>query len=608
MAAAFARKRDVPGVEVLSAAIDPQGAPHPAASEVMKEVGVDLSADECNSLDDVPILDLDAVVTLFSGEERRLGFLLPGQPTQVNWRVESPESRAQSGISEIDAYRQMRDEIQQLVADFFDHGYLAALAGLHDSNEFVLDSLSEGIIVHDMKRRILSFNRAAEEITGYSREQVIGRDCHDVFEPSFCSGQCSFCESQSPEFNQVNYNLHFVTPSGEGRHLDMKVRAIRDANARMVGVLASFRDITREESMARRLGEIEQFSGIIGRDHKMLDVFDLVRSVADSTAPVLVQGESGTGKELVAAAIHNESPRANQAFVPVNCGALPEGLLETELFGHVRGAFTGAVRDKKGRFEIADGGTIFLDEIGDISPAMQVKLLRVLQEGTFERVGDHNTLKVDARIISATNKNLQEEIKAGRFREDLYYRLCVVPVTLPPLRERRGDIPLLLTHILRRAAAQVGRDVMEVTPDAMDLILAYDWPGNVRELQNAVQFALVKTRGPKVDADDLPPSLTGQPRPLRIPDIEVPPPRNMAPGPLRAPIEADPLLDESSSAKGKDDASAKSGSRKRRRKLDVDSVREALSATDGNKVQATKRLGVSRATLYRFLDEHPELS
>ena len=287
-------------------------------------------------------------------------------------------------------------------------------------------------------------------------------------------------------------------------------------------------------------------------------MFELIRQVAGTNVPVLIHGESGTGKELVAAAIHNQSPRANKLFVPVNCGALPEGLIETELFGHVKGAFTGAVRDKKGRFELADGGTIFLDEIGDISPAIQVKLLRVLQESTFERVGSEETIKVDVRIISATNKDLSSEIAEGRFREDLYYRLNVVPIQLPPLRDRRNDISLLAQHVLQKILTDTGRKDVRISPEALDIIMSYDWPGNVRELQNWMQFALVKCRGNLIRPEHLPPN------------------RN------KTHIAVDEIV--------------------KRRKLDMATVHEALERTNGNKVEAARLLGVSRATLYRFMD------
>jgi transcriptional regulator with GAF, ATPase, and Fis domain len=321
-------------------------------------------------------------------------------------------------------------------------------------------------------------------------------------------------------------------------------------------------DITELNVLRRRLTTEQSFAGIVGRDPKVLELFETIEEVAEVSAPVLIQGESGTGKELVAAAIHGESPRAEKLFVPVNCSALPEGLLESELFGHVRGAFTGAIRDKKGRFELADGGTIFLDEVGDLSPPIQVKLLRVLQEGTFEHVGGERTIRVDVRVISATNKDLRREVAAGRFRDDLFYRLCVIPINLPPLRERRSDIALLAEHILSHALAEADRDEVILSAEALNAMIGYDWPGNVRELQNAIQYALVKCRGNALRPEHLPPTVAG----------------------ARA-------------------ASGVRPRRRRKRKLNADAVRRALDETKGNKVEAARKLSVSRATLYRFLDD-----
>jgi transcriptional regulator with PAS, ATPase and Fis domain len=276
-----------------------------------------------------------------------------------------------------------------------------------------------------------------------------------------------------------------------------------------------------------------------------------------------VSGETGTGKELVAAAIHNESPRAGAPFVPINCGALPEGLIESELFGHVKGAFSGAIRDKKGRFELADGGTAFLDEVAELSRNMQAKLLRFLQEGRFERVGGEQTIKVNVRVISATNKTLKQQVKQGRFREDLYYRLNVIPIHLPPLRERRIDIPLLIDHFLQEVAERYGGKPLKVSNKALALMLDYRWPGNVRELQNAIQYAVVKSNRHAISPEDLPMEI----RETNLVCIR------------RGPSK----------------------------KLDADSVRSALVKTGGNKAKAAKLLGVGRATLYRFLVENPEL-
>ncbi len=315
------------------------------------------------------------------------------------------------------------------------------------------------------------------------------------------------------------------------------------------------------QNLRRQMDMKAGYAGIVARDPKMFEIFDTIKEVAEIDVPVMIQGESGTGKELVAMAIHNEGHRAHQPFIAVNCSALPEGLLESELFGHVRGAFTGAIRDKKGRFELANNGTIFLDEIGDLSPTLQVKLLRVLQEGTFERVGDENTRRVNVRVISATNKDLMREIKEGRFRNDLFYRMCVVPIIIPPLRERRNDIPLLVDHILKKSLYKQKKKEVKVSPEALSVMMNYHWPGNVRELQNAIQYALVKCGSDLIVKDQLPPSILSS------------------------------CLNEEFITK-----------RKRSRKLSSEAVRWALQETQGNKKEASRKLGVSRATLYRFLE------
>ena len=572
MAEGFARALAPDGVVIVSAGTQPAENLHPLACKVMAEAGVDISAQATKGFSELPLGAIDVVVTLCSSAAKECSLMLPGHPTQVDWNLPDPAAARGTESEKLAVFRKTRDKIKQLVDDLFDHGYLKALTWANNKASLILNSLSEGIIAHDMDRHIVFFNETAENITGYSRSEVVGQDCHEVFPEGFCGEKCGF-RDKAPSFDSVTYHIDFTTKTGENRHLEMTVRAIKDDNENMLGVLASFRDLTLQHDMARRLGEIESFAGIIGRDKKMLEIFDLIRSVADSNMPVLIQGASGTGKELVAAAIHNEGSRANKLFVPVNCGALPEGLLESELFGHVRGAFTGAIRDKKGRFELADGGTIFLDEIGDISPAMQVKLLRVLQEGKFERVGGTKTIQSDVRIISATNKNLKEEIAAGRFREDLYYRLCVVPIDLPPLHERCGDIPLLVEHTLKRISVESDRE-MSLSSAALDAVLSYEWPGNVRELQNALQFATVKCKGDVIEVRHLPPHIISGMSQLPQPLANV----------------GEPAF-ASSVAHG--------GTRKH--KLTSGAVEEALRRTGGNKAKAARILGVGRATLYRFL-------
>ncbi len=401
------------------------------------------------------------------------------------------------------------------------------------------------------------FNRAAERITGYHRKDVVGRDCHEVFPGGLCGPRCVFWEGERTPAEGTRYPVALTTKQGEQRQLEVSSTPLRDRQGKLAGCLMSFRDVTRMAEVGRGFEHAAGFSGIIGCDRKMLLIFDLIRDVAPSRYPVLIQGESGTGKELVAAAMHHESPRAGKLFVPVSCAALPESILESEMFGHVKGAFTGALRDKKGRFELADGGTIFLDEIGELSPATQVKLLRVLQDGAFERVGGEKTIRADVRVVSATNKDLKKEIDAGRFREDLYYRLCVVPIMLPPLRERRGDIPLLAEHVLARALAESKHEAVALSPGAIRVLVNYRWPGNVRELQNAIQYALIKCKRGPIGPEHLPPNVA----------------------------EADEPVQEE----------------QRRRKLSAAAVEDALRKSHGNKVKAAALLDVSRATLYRFL-------
>jgi DNA-binding NtrC family response regulator len=323
-------------------------------------------------------------------------------------------------------------------------------------------------------------------------------------------------------------------------------------------------DRTEVDRLRKLVSGEHVFSGIVGRTPEMRQVFSTIREVAEVGLPVLVHGETGTGKELVARAIHDCGPRRQGAFVAVNCGAIPEGLLESDLFGHVKGAFTGAMRDRQGRFTLAKGGTIFLDEVGDLSPTVQVKLLRVLQEQTYEPVGSERTLTADVRVISATNKDLRREVESGRFRKDLYYRLCVLPIDLPPLRQRSSDIPLIAAHLLARNGTAEKTGTARLSREAIALFLDHCWSGNVRELDNVLQYARMKCRGDEILPEHLPPSFRVEPEP----------PAPTAAARTRAP-------------------------------LDRDSVADAIARAGGNRTRAAELLGVSRATLYRFLSRNP---
>ena len=333
------------------------------------------------------------------------------------------------------------------------------------------------------------------------------------------------------------------------------------------------------------LAKDDPFASIVGQHPSMARLFEVVRLIAASPTTVLLEGESGTGKRLVAHAIHRADPkRRDQTFVEVSCGALPETLLESELFGHVRGAFTGAIRDKQGRFELANGGTIFLDEIDAFSPALQVKLLRALQERTFERVGDSKTVKVDVRIIAATNRKLQDLVRQGSFREDLYYRLNVIALRLPPLRERATDIPLLVHHFLKRTSAEVGKPLAGVTPETLELLCNYTWPGNVRELENAMERAVILAQQQKVLPKDLPES-------IQTPSTGMPVmyPLSSEPTPAAAPLQLP--------AAANGPASLKEAMQDPEREI----ILKALADAKGNRSLAAKRLGIHRSTLYHKL-------
>jgi PAS domain S-box-containing protein len=567
MAAALARRRATPGVAISQAMLEP-GTPDPLVAEVMAENGWSLNGEPDTTLADMAGQEFDLVIALCAQAAAQLPLLL-GRPAVVIWRLPEPAQFAVEPAVRRMEFRKLRDMLQQLVADLFEQGYVQALAELRVHTTMIVESMSDGLLVHDMQRRIVLFNRAAEAITGRRRQDVVGHDCHQIFGCGFCGGKCVLGTGTEPGFAERRDRMEITTTEGESRTLDALIRPLHALDGRWVGVAALFHDVTREFALARRVGEMQSFAGIIGRDGKMQEVFDLIRDVANSAVPILIRGESGTGKELVAAAIHNEGPRASKPFVAVNCGALPEGLLESELFGHVRGSFTGAIRDKKGRFEIADGGTIFLDEIGDVSPAMQVRLLRVLQEGVIQRVGSEAPVRVDVRVISATHRDLQKEIADARFREDLFYRLNVVPIWLPPLRERLADIPLLVSHLMARFLAEMQRaSAVRISPEAMDQLLTYDWPGNVRELQNWLQYALVKCHGDEIRPEHLPPARMLS----RMPVAAVVPASRAAP----------------------------------RERLTLARVRAALDQCQGNRREAARALGVARATLYRFFAAHPE--
>lgn len=556
----FAKKYKVEDVLVFSAGILPQ-----SPSESLKTT---LEKFEISINDQVSILsyratqfDLVVVTSPISVEQYSV---LTGFPLVFHWDLSLPEQ------NNVGCWEPLIKQIDQQASYLFKNGLIKAILKQKYYFGNIIDNLQEGVIAHDMNRRIFLFNRGAEVITGASKHQILGRDCHDIFKPHVCSDKCIFSNPQMvTEVKRSAFPAVFTGIPGNRKELDITRYPLNDENGNAIGAFVVFSDTTRLHQLEMKLGEAESFSGIIGRDYKMQMIFQLIQDLAISDFPVVITGESGTGKELVAAAIHKESDRRDQLFVAVNCGALPEGTLESELFGHVKGAFTGAIKDKKGRFELADKGTLFLDEIGELSPRMQVKLLRVLQEGIIEPVGSESQKSIDVRILCATNRNLKEMVARGEFREDLYYRLAVVPIELPPLRERRNDIILLAHHFLAKTADKLKRSDMSFSEDTVSILMNYNWPGNIRQLQNVIQFAMIKCRSNSILPEHLPPEILSN---TFIPTVSI--------------------------------SNGKAG---RKPKLTADIVESALIKAGGNKAKAARLLRVGRATLYNFLNSHSDV-
>ena len=382
----------------------------------------------------------------------------------------------------------------------------ALLSSEIERSRTLVNSIADGIYSVDLDMRLTAFSRSAELMTGFREEEVLGKPCREVFHASVCDTDCPL--QWTLQHQQPIQNCTATLVGKDGRRIPAFLSSdlLRDARGAICGCIGIIRDRSEIEALKAKLHNEYSFSDFVGKSKAMVEIFERIKTVAATEATVLIEGESGTGKEILARAIHFRSARKSGPFVKVNCASLAESLLESELFGHEKGAFTGAIKDKPGRFERAHGGTIFLDEIGDTSLALQAKLLRVLQEKEYERVGGVKTLHTDVRVIAATNKNLLREIERGTFREDLYYRLCVVPLSLPPLRRRKEDIPLLVENFMQKLNAR-GERLREVSSRAMALIMAYDWPGNVRELENAVEHAYVTSTSGRIERQFLPASL-----------------------------------------------------------------------------------------------------
>jgi sigma-54 dependent transcriptional regulator, acetoin dehydrogenase operon transcriptional activator AcoR len=430
------------------------------------------------------------------------------------------------------------------------------------SCEHIMDSLADGVFTVDLDWNITFFNRAASAITKVPRGEALGRKCWEVFRSSICDGACALKAALAAGESRSNRSLFFVRPDGAKVPISISAAPLRDRSGHVVGGVETFRDLSALTLMKKKLDALYNVEDIVSKSPAFQRTLSILPQIAASGSTVLVLGESGTGKELVARALHNLSPRAGKPFVAVNCGALPENLLESELFGHKAGAFTDAKKDKPGRFQTADGGTLFLDEIGDMPLPLQVKILRALQEKVIEPLGAVSGVPVNVRVIAATNRDLEDMVARQTFRSDLYYRLNVVRLALPPLRQRPEDIPLLAQHFVARQNALTGKDIQGLAPEVLQLLMRHLFPGNVRELENIIEYAFILCPGGLIKPEHLP--------------------ENLAPG-----QEADQLRPLCGTL----------AEIKRR------AAAEALARNNGRTMAACRELGVSKDTLRRILNQ-----
>ena len=442
---------------------------------------------------------------------------------------------------------------------------------------YLLESMADGVFTLNRAGEITFWNASMEKISGYSAQEALGQTCTMLrfnlcLKKSCPSGikECGIYEKGAVDSKECALRHK----DGHDVPVLKSARLVKNGDDSVIGIVETITDLTelkkarqQIEEISRKLGEVHRLDNIIGKSRAMQKVFSAIRAASASEATVLIQGESGTGKELVAGAIHYNSDRAGKPLVTVNCSALTESLLESELFGHAKGAFTGAIRDRKGRFEEATGGAVFLDEIGEISPFIQVKLLRVLQEREIERVGESRRRKIDIRIIAATHRDLYQLVQSGEFRQDLYYRLKVFPIDVPPLRYRKEDIPLLASHFIARQNKKTDKHIQGLSPTALRLFMDHSWPGNVRELENAIEHAFVLCNEKEIDLFDLPVELRKakfQPEPL---------------GRSYEPYEQPRL----------------------RGQLTKEHLESLLEECDWNKAEVARRVGLSRTAIWKYM-------
>jgi len=430
----------------------------------------------------------------------------------------------------------------------------------------ILNSIADGVFTTDNEGKITFINKAAEGITGFSSKEAIGHFCFDVFRADICQTRCALKETLKTKKEITNLSVTILNKEGKKMPISISTAVLKNEKGQIIGGVETFRDLSTIEELKKELSQKYTLGDIISKNHKIHEIFNILPDIAESDSTVLVQGASGTGKELFAKAIHNLSRRKTKPFVKVNCGALPDTLLESELFGYVKGAFTDAKKDKPGRFALANEGTIFLDEVGDMSPSLQVKLLRVLQEKEFEPLGATGSRKTDVRIIAATNKDLSTLVSDGKFRDDLFYRLNVVKIELPLLRERREDIPLLIDTFVQKFNAKMGKQITGVSDEVMRTLMRYDYPGNVRELENIIEHAFVLCKGDRIDLGCLPKEFAGDQGEITA----------FTPSKEETPFQ----------------------------KAESEIIERTLKKYDGNRIKTAKELGLDRTTLWRKIKKH----
>lgn len=429
----------------------------------------------------------------------------------------------------------------------------------------ILNSVADGVFTVNSDRFITSFNRAAERITGIPASRAVGRKCYDIFHSDICQN-CPLRVTLQTGQEEVGRQINIINIHGETVPISISTAVLRDVDGQVLGAVETFRDLSTIESLRKELNRKYSFEDIVSKSPKIIRLFSMLSDIADSESTVLIQGPSGSGKELFARAIHNISPRKDANLVVINCGTLPTQLFESELFGYVQGAFTDAKKDKPGKVAVAEGGTLFLDEIAELPMSTQVKLLRLIQEREFEPVGSTRPIKADIRIVAATNQDLKRLVAQGKFRDDLYFRLAVVKIDLPPLLERREDIPYLVDHFIRQFNSRRGKNIVSVSPEVMQILMRYEFPGNVRELENIIEYGFVVCHGSVIQREHLPLELLN--------DLASP-----------LPAASNPAL---GSAETTDD----------RRLLD------ALRQAGGKVTDAARLLGIHRTTLWRQLKKH----